>query len=400
MSDEHCKHIVNGVLAYVVYAKATCTRDNLITVLDSTYTEKEIQEARDLLWSTGGTDLLGECPGRSDSAKRTKRHILCCDIYDAMRKIDATDIPFPSFVADPTSLGRLPKYNPEELNIVAMDQRMRAMEQLIHTLDATMSMKTTGYDALADEVSIMKVAVQQHTSRFNRMDQNRLVHVSQPPAERVTEQVIPPPVPSSVTLKPIIPGGSQPHATEPASLHTSNDPQSHTQVAQPPVLRKRESQKPMTPINRSVAVTQPAVTRDNDRSSVLSYSSHANDLARDPGFITVKRRRPPAVKGKSTTGNTFEGGSPVTRHVFLFNVNGDVPEIKVKEHMDIKRMQYTSIRRMSNENAPYKSFLITVPSAEYNKTLDPEMWPAMTKLREFRMPRGGLRQQNGGANFS
>ena len=87
MSDEHCKYVVNGVLTYVVYAKDICTRDNLITVL-------EIQEARDLLWSRGGTDLLGECPGLSDSAKRTKRHVLCCDIYDAMRKIDAADVPF------------------------------------------------------------------------------------------------------------------------------------------------------------------------------------------------------------------------------------------------------------------------------------------------------------------
>ena len=133
-NDESKRIVVNTVLSYTVYAKTRCTRNNLVTVLDATFTVDEISEARDELWKVGGTELLGECPGRNDSNNRTKRHILCCDVHDAMMKIDAADTPFPCFVTDPDGIGRLPRYNPEELNVIAMDQRIRALEKRFHIL--------------------------------------------------------------------------------------------------------------------------------------------------------------------------------------------------------------------------------------------------------------------------
>ena len=62
--------IINSVLAYVVYAMNKSTRDNLVTVLDASFTDKEPSDARDILCPVGGVELLGECPGRNDSTKR------------------------------------------------------------------------------------------------------------------------------------------------------------------------------------------------------------------------------------------------------------------------------------------------------------------------------------------
>ena len=41
--------IINSVLAYVVYAINKSTRDNLVTVLDASFTDKEVSDARDAL---------------------------------------------------------------------------------------------------------------------------------------------------------------------------------------------------------------------------------------------------------------------------------------------------------------------------------------------------------------
>ena len=70
MSDTDTQEIIiNSVLAYIVYAINKSTRDNLVTVLDASFTDKEVSDARDVLWPVGGVELLGECPGRNDSTK-------------------------------------------------------------------------------------------------------------------------------------------------------------------------------------------------------------------------------------------------------------------------------------------------------------------------------------------
>ena len=109
-------------------------------------------------------ELLGESPGRNDSTKRSRRHALCCDIYDAMRKMYAADDKMPTYVVDPVGIGRIPKYSPEDLNVVAMDQRIPDIEKRCVTLDATLTMKTSHYDALEDDFNVVKLAVEQHTT--------------------------------------------------------------------------------------------------------------------------------------------------------------------------------------------------------------------------------------------
>ena len=58
-------------------------------------------------------ELLGECPGRNDSTKCSRRHALCCDIYDAIKKMDVTNAKMPTYVVDHVGIGRIPKYSPD-----------------------------------------------------------------------------------------------------------------------------------------------------------------------------------------------------------------------------------------------------------------------------------------------
>ena len=93
-----------------------------------------------------------------------------CDIYDAMRKMDAADVKIPTYVVDPAGIGRIPKYSPEDLNVVAMDQRIRDLEKRCVTLDAILTMKTSHYDALEDNFNVVKLVVEQHTTRLRTME--------------------------------------------------------------------------------------------------------------------------------------------------------------------------------------------------------------------------------------
>ena len=201
MSDTDTQEIItNSVLTYIVYAINKSTRDNLETVLDAFFTDKEVSDARDVLWPVGGVELLGECPGRNYSTKRSRRHALCCDIYDAMRKMDAADVKMPTYVVDPDGIERQPKYSPEDLNVVAMDQRIHDLEKHCMTLDATLTMKTSHYDVLEDNLNVVKLAVEQHTTRFRAMEHprkgaNKISHIPS-----VVPSKPPPPILSSPPL--------------------------------------------------------------------------------------------------------------------------------------------------------------------------------------------------------
>ena len=72
---------------------------------------------------------------------RSRRHAQCCDIYDATRKMDAADANMPTYIVDPVGIDRLPKYGPEDLNVVAIEQRIHDLEKRYVTLDATLTVK-------------------------------------------------------------------------------------------------------------------------------------------------------------------------------------------------------------------------------------------------------------------
>ena len=76
---------------------------------------------------------------------------------------------------------------------------------------------------------------------------------------------------------------------------------------------------------------------------------------------------------------------------FCSRVNGIVSEAIVKEHMNGKDLKYVSVKTMSKAEAVFKSFFITVEAKDYGTFMNPDVWPSGTRLRDFRMPHGGLR---------
>ena len=57
-----------------------------------------------------------------------------------------------------------------ELNVVAIDQRIRSLEKHINTLEDNVTLKTSNYDDIEEDLSIVKLAVEQHIKRLRQMD--------------------------------------------------------------------------------------------------------------------------------------------------------------------------------------------------------------------------------------
>ena len=65
-------------------------------------------------------------------------------------------------VCDPSRLGRLPKSSPEDLNIVAMDERMREMEKKMNLFETKVAMNESLTDRIDIRVNSLQVSVEDH----------------------------------------------------------------------------------------------------------------------------------------------------------------------------------------------------------------------------------------------
>ena len=114
--------VSNSLLAYTKYGMSTTTPDNLREFLASHFTLDEIIKAKELLWDQC-VMLKDDPPKRQKSNQRSENIAHVMDIVDAMYKADAADKQ-PHFVVEPQGIPRLPRLNPEKLNVIAIDQKI------------------------------------------------------------------------------------------------------------------------------------------------------------------------------------------------------------------------------------------------------------------------------------
>ena len=214
----------------------------------------------------------------------------------------------PTYVVDPVGIGRIPKYSHEDLNIVAMDQRISDLEKRCVTLDATLTMKTSHYDALEDDVNIVKLAVEQHTTCLRAIE-----HPSKG-AKKLHHSHSVIPVESHIPSPPVLSSAMTKHAEAPSvPVRSEHGKETETIV---------DFNLPSTSTSTVTAATTATSAISPERSIGLapSYSQLAKDLKLKPAGIrtddfadfqpVARKRRPKArvVAGKSISGNTFKGG--------------------------------------------------------------------------------------------
>ena len=145
-------HIHNAVLFYVQYASGRSVRVNLLKVLDTTFTEEEMGNAKDTLWGLADEDLPGKNISRNVTDKRSKRYATCVDIVDAHCKVDPSETVMPSFLVDIDGYDHLPKYSPEDLNVVSINARLRELERQHTAMKSSITMNASATEKIENNV--------------------------------------------------------------------------------------------------------------------------------------------------------------------------------------------------------------------------------------------------------
>ena len=131
------KFTINELLAYVNYYRKRCPLDNLKKVVINFNSLEEFSDAKDLLFVLY-KDHLGDKPGRRGSANCSVQEADFADILNAFLKLDELNSSIPVFV--PINLSRLPCYDPAEVNVFALIDRLAVLEHELTSVKQDVSM--------------------------------------------------------------------------------------------------------------------------------------------------------------------------------------------------------------------------------------------------------------------
>ena len=157
--DVHVSVTMNTLLAYAQYCISCATSDNTRHVLCSHFSAEEISEAKDVLWEK--LELPEQ--KRTNSSKRPASESDVGDIMAALYKIDiSTDNHV--FYVDSMGIGRLPRFNPENLNVVAIDHRIAELVDHCRVLQGQVDSYRTLAMRCTDRLDVYDTVLQQHSN--------------------------------------------------------------------------------------------------------------------------------------------------------------------------------------------------------------------------------------------
>ncbi len=135
-------------------------------------------------------------------------------------------------------------------------------------------------------------------------------------------------------------------------------------------------------------------TDNLDTISVRSYNSQASGFQYPRRYIKKlqhKSRTSNVVTGKkATNGDTsfgFRGAPEPDRHLFIYRAENDMSVNDVEIYLNNQNISYKSIECLSNPNAKFKSFKLTVSVSKYQQLFNDDIWPNGIRVRPFRSPK-------------
>jgi hypothetical protein len=171
-------------------------------------------------------------------------------------------------------------------------------------------------------------------------------------------------------VNPVMHGLQRSHS----AMSLDRDSNSSSFLPQP---RGRKHQKKQSANKRDVAQGS---TPSLDRVSVSSYEV--------PRTHKKKQKRNKFISGTvSPNSSAFKGAPMPDRHLFIYRVDKSASDRDISAFLVARQFNVRELTCVSNENAKFKSFKLTVPVTEYSNLFDGNLWPAGVRVRKYISPK-------------
>lgn len=370
--ENSVEYIVNELLAYATYYSHRATGDNIKKMIKEFYGPQEISQARTVLIDNTADDCLECIKGkgyRRDSTKRNAADAELADIILIVIECDKKDKQGTVFVA--RDMARLPKASPEEMNAVAILDRLAVAELRIRMLQEEQSLQKAKITQLAAaQPSYAAIAASKQAS-----DAPRPEAMPQP-----TCAVLNPAGP----LPP--PGFARTSASTAAKSGGPSQPSGAPHPMGPPPAPGSVRSRPHTQ-------QRPAVFPPHNAPRSPSRDSRASSS----DFRTVQRKRKPkgVLGNKVTSDNCMLKSGPEVMDIFVSRLKASTVDSNVTDFLKDEGVNVISIEKVSNTNAKMNSYKIVIQYSDYNKVMKQEFWPNGIACRRFFNKRNDVRESKG-----
>ena len=286
------KLVQNELLSYVFTYIDCSSPDMLIDTVEKFYSEDEIRLAKDLLWSEYEGVLPSKASRRRGSVRSAVKATVQDIVLEGAQKIrNSGDMHNVVFCA--VDIKKLPKFNPEEMNLQSMVNRLATLEFQMREAQSDIGSNTA-------RITVLENVPDAQTRASNDMRSFASVTQASPPA-----------APAGDAAPGGAPGGSQAHVSHiPASGATSGSapPPRHHQNA-PPSGQHRGANPAQTQ-NQGEWIKQ-----RSERKRVIREAVKASKV----------------IVGTRASAN-LQCGHDV-RNVVVANVNKKYTDVDIKEYM-------------------------------------------------------------------
>ena len=100
-----------------------------------------------------------------------------------------------------------------------------------------------------------------------------------------------------------------------------------------------------------------------------------------------RRKRQNVLTGKATNNISLKGAPETSRDIFVYRVDQSTTVDQIQSHISENGIAPVSCVCVSNPDAKFKSFKISVPVSQCNTMFNPDIWPAGIRVRKFYHPK-------------
>ena len=416
-AEEDSPVVQSELLTYVVHYYQRNSAEKIKNTVLAFYTAEEIVTAKTVIWHAYENCLPPE-RRRVTTDKRSANEANLTDIIGAVSDLDAKGkVLSGRFCA--IKLDRLPKYAPEETNVMAMMDRMRVVEL---QLNEVQDLSTRNRECIVKNARHI-CEVGSRNSCADKPSYSAVVSNS-PVSQRVKKAVA---VGGGTAgngytrVKKVIGGGTAVYGYTGVKNAVGGGTAVYGYTGVTNAVGGgsgiADNEQSDTGVRNAVGGGSGiAGNAQNDNTGVKNAGAVAVDKAdtvqnvykgrplgrrdivsvnttdTDNGFLyqprEVRRMRKQqshsAVVGTREANGRFRGAQAPSRDIFVYRVENDALESEIECHVKDNGIVPRSVETVSHADAMYKSFKLTVSVNDMGKVLDADFWPEGIMVRRYR----------------
>ena len=385
--------IDNVLMTFVCYGLNTSGVPSTVNAASVTFSEKEVVEAKDVLWETCKSNLDVDKTRRVASVNRTEKMAHLTDIVEASSELMSKN-KMPRCITDAIGMARWPTFNNAVVSATNYAEMYKKLDEKFACLEKTVASNT---DRITKMTSASGGPRHKEKPVHSKMDRNSKMDGAGGANEKFKDPNLDARVAKMMLGEQKVQATHEPSAqidvfsssdqlAAKSDRHVGLHRESESDETQ--LKDKTDEQGQEASVESYAAVlnipgggsVEFSVPNSGPQSHSMNGGNHGRNHS--DGF-KVQHSIRKVITGTGSGGKITSAMTTKRRSVFLSNLSVSVEDTDLSEHLLGCGVLGARFRKVSPRGATSKSYKVDVSEQYYDKLCNPEIWSEGVKLRDW-----------------